>query len=202
MGKQDWPSALVFGRLNQSDVGQMIEMDNQQKGILLAPTFRHVNHAGKTVGPVLSYFVAPQDTNVLCGAQENGTYGTEIQRIANLKNVCGHDGVPLNNDFEILQVAETIPKLLGLWHMPTLALFNGSTYGHGLGNSNTLAMHHHRGALKGTFNGSDYWSANVLIGNFAFQSTMNLSKCQQGNAHKALNNLPSRAVRAEIRSDL
>jgi hypothetical protein len=158
--------AVILRRFNDTDIGQMIETDNVQKGILLAPEFQHLNRKGKRVGPVVDYFAAPKDTRFLNGSRQLATYNRDIQRIADLEEVCGHRGILLPNDAAIYDAAETDPAKLALWHMPTLPLVNGRNIGGDQVNQNNMYAHKDKGALKGTFTdkaGSAsarwYWSA-------------------------------------------
>lgn len=158
--------AVVLRRLNDTDIGQMIGTDSVQKGILLAPAFQHLNRKGKRVGPVVDYFAAPKDTRFLDGSKQLATYNNDIQRIADLEEVCGHRGILLPNDAAIYDAAETDPAKLALWHMPTLPLVNGRNMGSDQVNPNNMYAHKGNGALRGTFTdkaGSDgaqwYWSA-------------------------------------------
>jgi hypothetical protein len=144
---------LTSGRygLNATDIGQMIETDNVQKGILLAPEFQHVNSQGKRVGPVLDYFVAPKDTRRLCLFNQMSSYDDDIKLIAEMKSVSGHGGILLPDDTAIYNTAATNADKLALWHMPTLALVNGQNAHGKVVNTDNMYAHKDKGALKGTF---------------------------------------------------
>jgi hypothetical protein len=202
----DGAPAVVLRRLNDTDIGQMIETDNVQKGILLAPEFQHLNRKGKRVGPVVDYFAAPKDTRFLNGSRQLATYNRDIQRIADLEEVCGHRGILLPNDAAIYDAAETDPAKLALWHMPTLPLVNGRNIGGDQVNQNNMYAHKDKGALKGTFTdkaGSAsarwYWSATEHRG---YPSTVYGVGFADGDGDWGRTDdyvLSSRPVRAEIR---
>jgi hypothetical protein len=203
----DGVPAVILHRLNETDIGQMIETDNVQKGILLAPEFQHLNREGKRVGPVFDYFAAPKDTRFLYGfIKRIATYNLSIQLIANLKEVCGHRGILLPNDAAIYDAAETDPAKLALWHMPTFPLVNGHNVGSDQVNPNNMYAHKDKGVLKGTFTdkaGSDlahwYWSATEHRANPSTVYDVDFTDGDDDWDHKDTNDLSSRPVRAEIR---
>jgi hypothetical protein len=202
----DGAPAVILHRLNETDIGQMIQTDNVQKGILLAPAFQHLNRKGKRVGPVVDYFAAPKDTRFLNGSKQLATYNSDIQRIADLEEVCGHRGILLRNDAAIYDASETDPAKLALWHMPTLPLVNGRNMGSDQVNPNNMYAHKDKGALKGTFTdkaGSDgarwYWSATEHRVNPSGVYGVDFTGGDDVWGHKDGNGLSSRPVRAELR---
>ena len=203
----DGAPAVVLRRLNDTDIGQMIETDSVQKGILLAPAFQHLNRKGKRVGPVVDYFAAPKDTRFLNGSKQLATYNSDIQRIADLEEVCGHRGILLRNDAAIYDAAEENDlATLAMWHMPTLPLVNGRNIGSDQVNPNNMYAHKNTGALKGTFTdkaGSDhahwYWSATEHRANPSDVYAVDFTDGDDVWARKGVHVLSSRPVRAELR---
>lgn len=197
---------VVLHRLNETDIGQMIQTDNVQKGILLAPAFQHLNRKGKRVGPVVDYFAAPKDTRFLNGSRQLATYNQDIQRIADLEEVCGHRGILLPNDAAIYDAAETDPTKLALWHMPTLPLVNGRNMGSDQVNPNNMYAHKGNGALRGTFTdkaGSDgarwYWSATEPRDLPSLVFVVAFTAGDDAWDPKDYYDMSSRPVRAELR---
>lgn len=204
----DGAPAVVLRRLNKTDIGQMIETDNVQKGILLAPEFQHLNREGKRVGPVFDYFAAPEDTRFLDCSKQLNTCNNDIQRIADLEEVCGRRGILLPNDAAIYDAAENDPAKLALWHMGTLPLVNGRNIGSDKVNPNNMYAHKDRGALRDTFTDKAdsgpglahcYWSATVHRVSPSGLYGVDFTDGDGGWGHKDFDVLSSRPVRAEIR---
>jgi hypothetical protein len=155
---------------------------------------------------VVDYFAAPKDTRFLNGSKQLATYNSDIQRIADLEEVCGHRGILLRNDAAIYDASETDPAKLALWHMPTLPLVNGRNMGSDQVNPNNMYAHKDKGALKGTFTdkaGSDgarwYWSATEHRVNPSGVYGVDFTGGDDVWGHKDGNGLSSRPVRAELR---
>lgn len=202
----DGAPAVVLHRLNATDIGQMIETDKVQKGILLAPAFQHLSRKDKRVGPMLDYFAAPKDTRFLNGSRQLATYNNDIQRIADLEDVCGHRGILLPNDAAIYDAAEKDPAKLALWHMGTLPLVNGRNLGSDQVNPNNMYAHQDEGFLRGTFMdkaGSGgahwYWTASEHRDNPSGVYGVGFTDGDGDWVHKGGNGLSSRPVRAELR---
>lgn len=223
--KVDGAPAVVLHRLNETDIGQMIQTDNVQKGILLDPYFRFYDpKRGGVVGPVFNYFAAPQDTCFLDRSGKLATYNEDIHRIANLTDVCGHDGILLLNDAAIYDVAKNDPTKLASWHMPTLPLVNGCDIdgmkieeGNIDVHKNNMCAHKRRGAFRNTFAlAADtgtvarfYWTASEPRGAPWGMAIVRSGPCgvvvvdmahgYQTCDHQDFLSLSSRPVRAEIR---
>lgn len=121
----DGAPAIVLRRLNQTDIGQMIETDAAQSGVLFSPDFQHVDiQSNKAVGPKFDYFTTDADTATIVEGPL-GIYSEDIQRIADL-SVYGHRGIELHDDiimYEKLIRGEF--NWVGSWHLGTLQLVNG-----------------------------------------------------------------------------
>ena len=213
--------AINLGDLNDTDIGQEIE----GKGILLDPYFRFYDpKRGGVVGPVFNYFAAPQDTCFLDRSGKLATYNEDIHRIANLTDVCGHDGILLLNDAAIYDVAKNDPTKLASWHMPTLPLVNGCDIdgmkieeGNIDVHKNNMCAHKRRGAFRNTFAlAADtgtvarfYWTASEPRGAPWGMAIVRSGPCgvvvvdmahgYQTCDHQDFLSLSSRPVRAEIR---
>lgn len=203
----DGAPAVVLRRLNQTDIGQMIETDNAQKGILLAPAFQHLDRKGNRVGPVVDYFAAPKDTRFLGGWGQLCTYKRDIERIANLEDVCGHGGILLLNDAAIYDAAKKSNlATLAMWHMPTLPLVNGRNIGSDQVNPNNMYAHKNKGVLQGTFTDKTgsygarwYWTATELSDNRSLLHDVDFTDGGVDSDPKDNCFLSSRPVRAELR---
>lgn len=203
--------AFLLRRLNATDIGQMIETDSVQQGILLAPAFQHLNRQGKRIGPVFDYFAAPQDTRFLDGSERLAAYYKDITAIASLKNVCGHSGILLRHDEDIYAAAESDPARLAQWHMPTLPLVNGRNIGINHVNINNMYAHKDTGAFGGTFSTEVassgypthfYWSATLFRYDNALliHQIHDFSQCRTNlTAEGPVYALSSRPVRAQLR---
>ncbi|MBL8640595.1 MAG: hypothetical protein JNL76_00580 [Alphaproteobacteria bacterium] len=203
----DGAPAVVLRRLNQTDIGQMIETDNAQKGILLAPAFQHLDRKGNRVGPVVDYFAAPKDTGLLDGSRQLGTYNRDIKRIADLGDVCGHGGILLLNDAAIYDAAEENDlATLAMWHMPTLPLVNGRNIGSSdQVNPDNMYAHKNKGLLQGSFTDEadsnptrSYWTATELRENRSLVYDVDLTNGRVCWDFKDNCFLSSRPVRAEL----
>jgi hypothetical protein len=142
-------AAILRKRLTDLDIGQMIETDNVQKGILIALGFQHQHHGLGHFRAKFDYFAAPQDLHVLDGLEQLDTFESSVRRVAALKNVLGHDGIASGNycttyygrKTEILLAEEdeifelhddrddgshhTSPEAFSYWHLPTIFLQSG-----------------------------------------------------------------------------
>jgi hypothetical protein len=170
--------AILRRRLTDRDIGQMID----DKGILIAPAFRHLSRYGYSIGPKFDYFAAPQDLHVLDGLDALDTRENSVRRVAALRNVLGHDGTSsekntkftneygavylpkqLSDEDDIINNpdAEHLHAALAFWHFPTLPLSSGhgdsgnKTHGY----ENNIYRHRNTGRLAGTFNkNAAYWT--------------------------------------------
>jgi hypothetical protein len=205
--KVDGAPAVVLHRLNETDIGQMIQTDNVQKGILLDPYFRFYDpKRGGVVGPVFDYFAAPRDARFGGGSKKIATYDSDIQRIAKLADVCGHNGILLLNDAAIYDVAEADPAKLALWHMPTLSLVSGQNISYrDRVNPNNMYNHKNKGVLQGTFTDENssrahwYWSAYIPYYEPSVVRAVTFTNCVGRFISKNTPVASSRPVRAEIR---
>ncbi len=211
--KVDGAPAVVLHRLNETDIGQMIQTDNVQKGILLAPAFCHVSRYAQRLGPKLDIFTTERDTRHLTTDRTGdlATYNEDIQRIENL-DIYGHKGILLRNDAEIYNAAINHPEQLANWHMPVRALVEGSDVDRcrrQCRESNQHNMYNCKktGLLAGSFttvggtsDACHYWTASECSGPRSFV----VVKCFAGHGdlsyqHKEGAYFSSRPVRAEIR---
>lgn len=151
-------------RLNESDIGKLIERQGKLEGILLAPAFRHVTREGRAVGPLMDVFASAQDTRYLTRDRSSGTYEYDIDRIAKLVNICGHRGIYLPTDLDVHMTAEKSPERLSRWHMPTLDLVNGRRIGSTVIQPHNMLAYQNRREFAGTFcTAADITEANIYF---------------------------------------
>lgn len=196
--------AIVLGRLRRTDIGQMIA----GRGIYFGIWSRIIDGNGKRLDGRFDLFTTDRDTRFLSDHRsgELATYYQDVQRIATLRNIHGHDGISFLTATDIHKAIRAGNyAALAKWHMPVREVLCGRSM-EGRRTPNSLAEHRGKGFLKSTFmrKRAPYearWYASCTPHADRPQSIYCQNLASGGGLFqdKATQLLSSRPVRAELR---
>lgn len=192
----------IITPVHEHEIGQLVE----GKGIYVG-IWRPVDREGHKLNGEFNLFAAPQDTCYLTNTKSGklATYDDDIQRIAGLQDICGHDGTMLANDtaiYEAVRVGDH--AALAKWHMPARELVDGRNVDDNKIQEDNLYAHKDKGALRGTFankagSGHNlYWTASEFCNSEYVCAVYFMDEGKYWTS-KNIHCLSSRPVRAELR---